>query len=348
MSLHRFAASCALALLLLVPASADAQIVPNYNPFIRYSPAEAVDISAGYTHTCALTDCGRVVCWGGDGYGQSSPPSRDDFVKVSSGLNYSCGLTEAGTVECWGATNNTVPPGGGPVPTGLFSDIDAGWYEVCGIRPDGYVCWNASTGQVTGYSVPGLAPVPDSISMGANSVASLRNGELHTFGPPAPPATTGSAAWGFTPYAEVSMGYLHTCVVSTQGRLSCWGNDSWGQTSGLNFSSQNPNSPYATTGIHGYGFNGWDWQQVDAGAFHSCAIKGSGFNNAYCWGADWYGMATPPTGEFIKVTTGFIHSCGIESDGSISCWGDTGQGQGNVPSSLGMCAESLIQQVYSK
>ncbi len=40
-----------------------------------------VQLSAGYSHSCGLSETGRAVCWGNDAYGESTPPT-DTFVEV--------------------------------------------------------------------------------------------------------------------------------------------------------------------------------------------------------------------------------------------------------------------------
>ena len=39
------------------------------------------------------------------------------------------------------------------------------------------------------------------------------------------------------------------------------------------------------------------------------------------------GQATPPGGEFVSVSAGVWHTCGVRTDGSVECWGDDDSGQ---------------------
>jgi hypothetical protein len=69
-------------------------------------------VAAGYEHSCALDGDGRAVCWGGDAYGQASPPGYT-FSALSAGYEHSCGVTAGGGVACWGRDHQgqATPPG---------------------------------------------------------------------------------------------------------------------------------------------------------------------------------------------------------------------------------------------
>ncbi len=80
----------------------------------------AVDITAGRWHTCALLDDGAVRCWGfggtgalgygngndiGDGESPASAGDVDvggDVIDLESGDQYTCALLADGRVKCWG------------------------------------------------------------------------------------------------------------------------------------------------------------------------------------------------------------------------------------------------------
>jgi alpha-tubulin suppressor-like RCC1 family protein len=74
-------------------------------------------VTAGGSHTCALTSAGAAYCWGANDHGQlgdgtttmrTSPvvvAGGHAFVSISAGGNHTCGVTVDGTY-CWGANGN--------------------------------------------------------------------------------------------------------------------------------------------------------------------------------------------------------------------------------------------------
>ena len=65
--------------------------------------------------------------------------------------------------------------------------------------------------------------------------------------------------------------------------------------------------------------------QVDAGFAHTCALKTDG--TAACWGYNYSGEASAPSGTFTDISAGNSYSCGVKTDGTLSCWG----GPSNLP-----------------
>jgi hypothetical protein len=79
-------------------------------------PETPVAVTAGASHSCALTAAGSAWCWGNDYYGQlgdglsGAPrgPSRvrfdGRFESLSAGGEFTCGVSTRGAVYCWGAS----------------------------------------------------------------------------------------------------------------------------------------------------------------------------------------------------------------------------------------------------
>ena len=65
---------------------------------------------------------------------------------------------------------------------------------------------------------------------------------------------------------------------------------------------------------------------------HTCGLDTSG--SIKCWGNGYRQTANPPRhrGAFVDVSTGQSHSCGVDSIGSVICWGWNKHGQTDPPS----------------
>ena len=61
------------------------------------------------------------------------------------------------------------------------------------------------------------------------------------------------------------------------------------------------------------------FSQVTAGAVHTCELQTD--DTLVCWGRNDDGQATPPGGRFLQVDAGGYHTCGIRTDGTVACWG---------------------------
>ncbi|MGQ0799861.1 MAG: RCC1 domain-containing protein [Pseudomarimonas sp.] len=186
-------------------------------------PGPVSAVSAGETHTCALTSAGAVLCWGNNTVGQLGDGTLDSrgtptpVVGLGSGVraisisgNFSCALLQSGGVRCWGG-NESGQLGDGslvakrtPTPvTGLsagIASIEAAWYHTCATTNAGaLLCWGRNTeGQLGDNSTrQRLIPI---------AVPGLSSGVLANSG-----------------------GGGQNCVLRQGGGLRCWGANNFGQ-----------------------------------------------------------------------------------------------------------------------
>lgn len=129
-------------------------------------PGRAMQVSVGTSHVCALTDTGRIFCWGSNGAGQVGAHGpgvpvvpipgevviarSGAFTAVSSGGIHSCALTAGRRVYCWGAydyTGNDQAGAEALAPTmaaggTLLQAVSTGQVHACALDPRGRVlCW---------------------------------------------------------------------------------------------------------------------------------------------------------------------------------------------------------------
>lgn len=281
-------------------------------------------ISAGGSHTCALTTAGRVKCWGrddgeqlGDGAGethQATPvdiaDTNTEFKAITAGGGHTCALTVAGQVKCWGLdATGQIGEGGDtldkPVPmdvagiTEPVQAIAAGGQHTCALLTTGTVmCW------------------------GSDSEGQIGDGP----GPAAPKHTPVNVS-GLSNVATIAAGDFHTCAMTTTGAIYCWGNDAFGAI------GDGPDISDKVTPVLVPGFTSGA-TALSAGGAHTCAVTVAG--EVKCWGRDDFGQVGDGPDSTVKdtpvnvvglsagvvgIAAGGSHSCALTSQGGAKCWG---------------------------
>jgi VCBS repeat-containing protein len=249
-------------------------------------------ISSGAFHTCALTTGGGVKCWGVNDVGQLGADTTPnafsltpvDVTSLTSGVStiavgyfHSCALTSGGGVKCWGSNQfgqlgvtETITRSITPVDvTNLTSGVIAitgGGNHTCALTSGGGVkCW------------------------GYNSTGQLGNGGIPPFSNSSTPVDVSGLSSGVT---AITGGGDHTCALTTEGGVKCWGGD-WVHQLGDEVYANSP-IPVNVTGLSS------GVSKIDAGNYHSCAVLTAG--SLKCWGDNAQGQLSNGTTNLFAAT----------------------------------------------
>jgi alpha-tubulin suppressor-like RCC1 family protein len=315
---------------------------------------QATAVSAGWIHTCALSEDGAAFCWGsnfagllGNGIesGRSLLPTPvsggHSWVTLTLGLDHSCGISTSGTAFCWGQNSQGQLGDGSqtlssvPIPvqaSGPVSALGAGVYSTCAIVGTATECW----GWLTGFANPSLTTVSIGYDHGCGLAAGgiaycwgdNFNGELGD-GTTTFRATPVPVSGGIT-FSAVEAGLVFSCGLRTDGAAFCWGSNTWGQLG--TGSTASDSLPVMVSG-------GLVFTRLSAGDGHVCGLLSDG--TAYCWGQNDHGqlghgsftdrepLPIPVAGglRFREIAAGSYHTCGLTTASGIYCWGANRSGQ---------------------
>jgi hypothetical protein len=233
-----------------------------------------VQIGAGGYHNAAIRANGTAWAWGSNGDGQlgdntttsrRSPVSvvggYTDWVQIGAARLHTVAIRSNGTAWAWGRNesgrlgDNSTTNRSSPVSVvGGFTDwvqIGAGGYHTFALRANG-TAW----------------------AWGNNSRGQL--GDNSTTNTSSPVSVVG----GFTDWVQIDGGGREfTVALRANGTAWAWGRNSYGQLGDNSTTSML--SPVSVVG----GFT--DWVQIDAGAFHTVALRANG--TAWAWGSNFNG-----------------------------------------------------------
>jgi alpha-tubulin suppressor-like RCC1 family protein len=134
---------------------------------------------------------------------------------------------------------------------------------------------------------------------------------------------------GVTGATSICAGQGHSCILTGDGRVLCWGRNGFGEA------GQSPRHAEVFPPVEVPGLTGAT--DLTCGLHHTCVIVGG---NARCWGRNDYGQLgtdravrhEAPTdlamarGGLTDISAGGRHTCATSSRSSRYCWGFGGTG----------------------
>ena len=318
-------------------------------------------VSLGGTHACAVTLSGAAVCevtrtrFDGvdrgvtERLGTPPDPSPERFVDVSLGGGGACALTDTGRVSCWRYAPSWVSR---PEPDPVYVAVSDGLGHTCALTEAGEaVCW--------GWNNFGQAQAPPgrytAISAGHSRTCALTGaGEAVCWGGGSSSPRTDRLRGPIT-----ALGDGGACVIGDgdivrpASGASCWPQTGYG----LMAESQGPFvsfsrdmnghmcaltragdavcvapaiSPPCAGGSESGGRCGarvggappGAYSMVRVGGHETCGVTSEGAIT--CWdGASGWTPDIPPD-EYVEVSVGLLHGCALTEAGEANCWGAMG------------------------
>jgi alpha-tubulin suppressor-like RCC1 family protein len=254
-------------------ASIDLSVSQVERPTLISIPASVTQISAGHSHNCALTTLGDIWCWGNNTFKQLGNPSKTAATSRDPVIVVPGGQMEAGE---------------------KFKFVSAGSLHTCAISTkDDIFCWGARDNGALGIA-PAAPPNATVANPSIRIVVNKAGGEVIKFKSVSAGGTINNLERNFASPLEGNLAAAsksesafnqHTCAISTEGKVYCWG-----QNNNLQLGINDTDSPPEQTEVPseivlgGVDIN-INFSEVKTGYFHTCA-KGlkDQEETVFCWG----------------------------------------------------------------
>lgn len=301
---------------------------------------DAIAISGGWHHTCAIRADRTVWCWGDNQNNQlgaaspersSSPvlvPGVEGAVAIDASGHHTCAIVDGGDVWCFGANergqlgDGTTAPRAGPIRIEGITDAEdvaLGSAHTCVRSSDDRVrCFGMDLGANDREFEAVMIDAGNANTCGVDADGDVFCVGMDFFG--------SRAAGSFTPAGpvqEIALGGNWGCVVLEDETTTCWGTNEVGQRrqpSILAFELDRP-MPLPNLG---------PVRDLELGWGHACYLDEE--QRVRCWG--WNGHAQLGRGhrdgvlepekiavDGVAVASGRHHTCVLSNVGEVTCFG---------------------------
>ncbi|MEM9862610.1 MAG: hypothetical protein AAF938_13385 [Myxococcota bacterium] len=270
------------------------------------------------SHTCAVADDSRVLCWGYNADGQVGDGTREDRTlpteialaaqQISAGGQHTCAVqTNGGALHCWG-DNTEGQLGVADPPQVLLPMLVSSPAPLVEVSSgELFTCIRHVSGRVH--------------CSGANDNGQLGYGDFEARSRFAERVPLADLA------VDISAGRRHACAVLQDGRVQCWGANDFGQL-GVEAGPDVP-QPSELPDLN-------DAVEVSAGAEFTCVRRANG--TSLCFGRNGFGErgggeAIGAVGnavdllDAVQLDAGSNQGCAIRVDGELWCWGQAQHGR---------------------
>jgi alpha-tubulin suppressor-like RCC1 family protein len=255
-------------------------------------------ISAGLSHSAAITTDNKLFTWGNNSNGQLG---FNMSFTISAGSSMTSVVRSDGSLWTWGLNtsgqlgDNSTVNRSSPVQVGLINGLLNNWSKV-----------SNSNNTLTTYAIDNLGKLyawGDNTSgvIGDNTTIAKSN-----------PVQIGNSSWTMIVSGGITASTQAVYAIRSDGGLFAWGNNSGGQLA-------NNTLPWAYSPIQ---IGSSSWSMVTAGEKFALAITSD--NKLFAWGdnrAGQLGGVTPTTFSWSKISTGYYYTLAIRSDNRLFAWG---------------------------
>jgi alpha-tubulin suppressor-like RCC1 family protein len=293
--LNRLIAASEVELPLVTLTPGEGGVEPNVEPIPPYDAGPGGGGGGSTGGGGGSTGGGGGSTGGGGGGGPLDAGPGVQVTRVSAGTSHTCAVLSDQRAFCWGRdTFGQIngPAGADAVGPTLVArdviDIAAGGTHTCVVHTDaGVECWGSNSDYQLGITNPD-AGQRSTLAIAARSV---------------------------------SAGARFTCAVAG-AEILCWGSNSDLQVGNGSVSSRVLPGTMNLVTIA---------EAVAAGDAHTCALMTvNGVPSVKCVGR-LFANATQPGNVILtdvsRLSSGGQHTCGLQTDGTVSCWGMNGAGQ---------------------
>ena len=290
-------------------------------------------LSLGSYFTCIVTNTDGAKCWGYNGFGTLGDGTTTDsnvpvdvsgltsgVQSISAGSSHVCAVTTAGGAKCWGYNASGTLGDGTTITKNTPVDVSG--------LTSGVQSISTST-LLNGDHTCAVTTAGGAKCWGLNNKGQLGDGTTITKNTPVDVSGLTSGV------QSISIGESHSCALTTNGGVKCWGNNVSGQLG--DGSITDSNTPVDVTGL----ISGAT--AITVGKDWACALTTSGA--VKCWGDNEYGLGALDgnnsaitnskvpvqveglTSGVLAISIDYKHACALLSTGSVKCWGFNNKGQ---------------------
>ena len=264
-----------------------------------------ISLALGTSHSCALRDNGRVLCWGNNARGQlgdgtlgaggATPRQVQDISTATSiwaGSYATCATLADESSVCWGDGNSG--QFGLPIavyrsrPVAITTPAPARMF----VFGDAFACALLSDRTVA--------------CSGANFFDQLGTGSSLT-----EPVSAFSRVPGLTGILDLAAGAEHACALRGDRTVVCWGRNNYLQVAPSGAERRTPSEVLFVSNV----------TAISAGGYRSCALSEDG--SSRCWGD-----VSPTFSSGVRtISAGTGSVCAVYRDGTVACAGYNSFGQ---------------------